>query len=1087
MKKTAGKGYIATIIVSAVILLAGCVLLWRTSFAAGQRAKSGHVFPVYISEVLANNTRTVNPDGLCCDFIELYNSSKNALDISHYQLRDGSGQGRYLFPDGTVLEPGQFILVYCDARGTTDSYASFGLSRDGEKLEFLSPKGILLEQVEIPATIPNQSYISHDDGSWSLTCTPTPGLRNEESEQNSLSSFNAALSPVRISEVMTENLFYRDGRGQLADWVELYNTTASPVDIAGFSLSDSVELAKFTFPFGTVIGAESYLVVYCSTDGGEGYAPFGLSRSGGESVVLKNPDGEIADIMDTVAISQGQSIALDSTNNWQLCDAPSPGFPNRFTNEAAVDKTAITISEFMADNHSTLADAYGNFSDWVELHNSSEEAVDLTDWFLSDDPADPTKWKFPASVVPAGQSIVVFCSGQDDQADGQLHTNFSLSSDGETLVLSTPLGAIADSISYLAAQPDTAYSCKDGDVIALLFPTPGFDNSEPGYEAFSESLIPAGSLAIWEIMSANDYLLPQSNGDCYDWVELKNISATDINLADFRLTNQIDSPERGILPERTLAPGEIAIIVLSGNPGLSSSKYPNLGFSISAAGDGLFLLGADGQLSDYVCIPHLSHGTTYGRLADRGGFFHMLPTPGKENTSGNRLVSDEPIASATAGVHVESEPQVVTLSSPGTVYYTTDGSDPSTSSSVYTGPLSIGSNTILRAIALEDGKMQSDIYTATFLIGEEHTLPVVSLVTDPDNLWGSNGIYAYYSGVKEEKRTANISYTGPDGEFSKDCEISMHGTTSLVVSKKRSFTVRFRNEYEGPLNFDLFQNGVVTTFNSILLRADVEDLFASYMRDYLPGHIASLYSDSLLSSDGRFAVLYINGEYWGLYNLREHHSEEHYAFHKGVSADTVTMAKKWVPDGTSLARALVFCEDNSLADPADYAYICSIIDVNSFADWIIFQAYFGNFDINGNMRYYYCSLDGLWRCGLSDLDMGMFRPLCFENVADALQHGTFVRALFTNAEFRDLILKRTAELLDGPLSDEAMLALIDETAAEIRPEVARERERWGSVQEQWESMVQDLKDFCTDRADSVEYSICYEFGLSEEKRESYFG
>lgn len=1087
MKKNVGKGYIATLIVCAAILLALCVLLWSTSFAAGQRAKSGHVFPVYISEVLANNTRSLNQDGLCCDYIELYNSSKNAMDLSHYQLRDGSGQGRYLFPEGTVIEPGDYLVVYCDPRGTSESYASFGLSRDGETLQFLSPKGILLEQVALPATIPNQSFISHDDGSWSLTCTPTPGQRNQESGQSGLSSFNAAVSPLRITEVMTDNLFYRDERGQLADWIELYNTSSAPLDIAGYCLSDSVEQDKYSFPFGSVVDAGGYLVVHCSTDAGEGYAPFGLSREGGESIVLKTPDGAIADIMDTVSTAQGQSIALNEAGTWQLCDVPSPGFPNRFTAEMTADNSAVFISEFMSSNRSTLADAFGNFSDWVELRNDSDEAVDLTGWFLSDDPADPTKWKFPSAVIPAGQSLVVFCSGQDTQEQGQLHTNFSLSSDGETLVLSTPLGAAADSVTYLAAQPDVAYGCKDREAAALLFPTPGFENSETGYEVFSETLTPSGRLAIWEVMSANDYLLPQSNGDCYDWVELKNISDTDINLADYRLTNRIDCPERGVLPDRTLAPGQTVTVILSGNPGLSSSKYPNLGFSVSAAGDSLYLLDTDGQLSDYVCIPHLPHATSYGRLEGRGGFFHMSPTPGAGNAAGCRLVSDEPAASLSAGVHVASGPQVVSLSSPGTVYYTTDGSDPTTASSVYTGPLNIGSNTILRAIALEDGKMQSDIYTATFLIGEQHSLPVVSLVTDPGNLWGSNGIYAYYEGVKEEKRTANLSYSGPDGEFSKDCEISMHGTTSLVVSKKRSFTVRFRNEYEGPLNFDLFENGDVTTFSSLLLRADVEDLFASYMRDYLPGHIASECSDSMPASDGRFVVLYINGEYWGLYNLREHHSEEHFANHWGVSASTVSMAKKWVPDGTSLAKALEFCEDHTLADPADYAYICSVIDVNSFADWIIFQAYFGNFDINGNMRYYYCSLDGLWRCGLTDLDMGMFRPLCFENVANALQHGTFVRALYTSPEFQDLILKRTAELLDGPLSDEAMLALIDETAEKIRPEIARERERWGSVAEQWEGMVQDLKDFCTDRAESVEYSICYEFALSAEKRASYFG
>ena len=101
------------------------------------------------------------------------------------------------------------------------------------------------------------------------------------------------------------------------------------------------------------------------------------------------------------------------------------------------------ISEFMAANTETLADQDGDFSDWIEIYNPDATAVDLSGWHLTDDASDLNQWPFPAVTLPAKGRLVVFASGKDrvDPAN-ELHTNFSLGSNGDYLALVQPGGAV---------------------------------------------------------------------------------------------------------------------------------------------------------------------------------------------------------------------------------------------------------------------------------------------------------------------------------------------------------------------------------------------------------------------------------------------------------------------------------------------------------------------------------------------------------------------------------------------------------------------------------------------------------------------
>ncbi len=145
---------------------------------------------------------------------------------------------------------------------------------------------------------------------------------------------------------------------------------------------------------------------------------------------------------------------------------------------------AVIINEFMAANHSTLADEDGDFSDWIELKNISATNVALTGWFLTDSSAALGKWQFPATNLAAGQYLVIFASEKNRRVSGQrLHTNFRLGSDGGYLALVRPDGLTIESAfapGYPKQRQDVSYGLATvAGTNGFLSPaTPGSANPE---------------------------------------------------------------------------------------------------------------------------------------------------------------------------------------------------------------------------------------------------------------------------------------------------------------------------------------------------------------------------------------------------------------------------------------------------------------------------------------------------------------------------------------------------------------------------------------------------------------------------------
>ena len=138
----------------------------------------------------------------------------------------------------------------------------------------------------------------------------------------------------------------------------------------------------------------------------------------------------------------------------------------------------LIINEFMSSNQNTILDQDGNSPDWIEIYNSSNVFLNLSNFYLSDDPDSLNKWNFPSINLQPHQFLLIYCSGEN-LSNGELHTNFKIQQSGESIFLSNQSGVIISSTKTIALPTDFSYGCVfDGSEIMSLFkiPTPGYNN-----------------------------------------------------------------------------------------------------------------------------------------------------------------------------------------------------------------------------------------------------------------------------------------------------------------------------------------------------------------------------------------------------------------------------------------------------------------------------------------------------------------------------------------------------------------------------------------------------------------------------------
>ena len=789
-----------------------------------------------------------------------------------------------------------------------------------------------------------------------------------------------------------------------------------------------------------------------------------------------------------------------------LCSAMIPGLCACAQNSpegneqspAAVEETAkpktdygrVIINEFMEKNKSVLRDSAGEFPDWIELYNPGNRSIDISGWGLSDG-EDKEVWIIENAQIGAGEYLLIFADGMNIQND-ELHTSFSISGD-ERICLYSPDGELEDSAAAGNCKSDVSMALDaSGEWQKSKQPTPGRENTEEAYESLVQSMSAAGPLVINEVVTYNtSFIYDYYIGAC-DWVEIKNISSEPVNTADWYLSDDDKNLQLFNLPDFELEPGMMLMVLCCGGQKPAQTRVCYAPFELDASNERLYLSSSEG-LADYVGLREIPANCSYGRLDGQDGWFYFrTPSFNADNTDGRRSIAPMPVSLKPDGVFNDVKAVTAELSGEGTIHYTLNGAEPDASSPVYDGPIEITKTCVLRAKVITDDMIPSRTLTLSYIINENHELPVVSLATD--NPWAFGLMYE--DGDKTQEQTGNLAFYRDGSSFSIPCGIKMNGATSLVMPKK-NMALRFRDVYgQGELDYDIFGGGV-TRFTNLLLRAG-QDQGQSIIINELAQRLCSMATDNVINQRAIYCVLYVNGEYFGIYNLMEKANEQLYASIAGVSKGSVELLEATVPYNSELSMEVMeypFTHDMTTEEA--YEHVASYMNMDSLIDWLIIEGYCGNTDLSsGNLRYARSKeADGKWHLMFYDLDAAFrsnevyFSNVMQDGVSSYMQIAQLVNPLMKNERFKDEFLTRAAELMDEPLNDETVLALIDSMVAELEPEVSRDAEKYGRTYRTWQWNLEHLVSLITDGGwhQGALDSVCRVFGLTDAERTQYFG
>lgn len=919
------------------------------------------------------------------------------------------------------------------------------------------------------------------------------------------------ISKLVINEVMTSNKgAYADPNGKIYDYVEIYNGNEKDINLKDYGLSDEESKVKWVFP-ETIIGPKEYIVVFLSGNRSEGlYANFKLKSSGGEVMTLFKPNGKVVDAVETVALDGNTVMARDLNGKWVVQTEATPGHANTKEGRSEFlaslisdDEKVIEINEILANNKGNFKNKNGEYSGYIEVKNISKNSVNLANYGLSNSEVASFKWQFPSKVLEPGEVAVVFTSGKSCKTCDELSTGFKLDSKNGFAVLTNNKGKIVDKVEYKNLPNGIGYIKQDGKFLQNNAISPGFDNTVAGIKSFQKKYLSTPKeLIISEVMNNNYSYLAQNGGNYYDWIELYNNSGKTINLSNYCLTTNDNTLCSYKLPKVELKSGEYYIVMTSGDTKLSNSKYQHASFKLGDT-EAVYLTKSD-EIVDSIMVANVPLGYSMGRSGSSIVYFSK-PTPGSKNGGGTEAISYVPYADIKSGIYDSNKEFKVTLTGSEKIYYTLDGSEPTTSSKVYSSPLTIKKTTVLRIMSKEAGKLSSDVNNYSYILDTSHKTSVMSLIIDSKKLNKVNNNTSLNSKVQER---GYVDYFDKEGEgFSINVGLKLFGGSTRSY-KKKSYEIKFKKKYgDAKLKYKVFKNVDSSVFDSLVLRTGSQDEFQyndqrTVIKDVVATSLMGQYTDVDVQ-DYVPIVLYINGKYWGIYFIREKVDETFVSNHYNVKAtktDTsILRIDGEVKSGTDKKynSMISFINSNSLSNSKNYEKIKEQIDIQSFSDFWIGEIYTANYDIL-NTRYFSNPLvdNGKWKYIFYDIDSGFFRTTqnTFNEYTNPSGMGSWnfptvlLRNMMKSSEFKSTFLERLSYNLNNTWAYKNVEKRIDEVIDEIgKEEFKKNAERWGNSYSHWEKSIKSMKTFAKNRNTYlVKYAKSY-FNLSSSDVKKYFG
>ena len=774
----------------------------------------------------------------------------------------------------------------------------------------------------------------------------------------------------------------------------------------------------------------------------------------------------------------------------------------------------IKINEVVSSN-SEYTDEDGDTPDWFELHNSGSQNVSIDGWFISDDPDEFDKWAFPNITLAPDEYLLVWASKKDRSSIAYPRT---LINQGDLFKYLTPSAEPNSNWNTLAfddsswAESASGFGYGDGDDATVL---PNSTRSVFLRKVFQITDISEVSSLILDIdyddgfvayingievarANINGVPPPYNSGTIQDHEAQLYLGGTPerflitdfssiLNTGENILTIQAHNVSPGS-SDLTIIPFLTAVFNTPNSSGVSPPEILNLitnlhtNFKISSGTETLFLSDASENLIDELTAENLPPNTSVGISISSGNLVSYLETtPGYENSS------TEFIGAVQSEVNFSQEsgaidgPFNLTLSgnsSGEVIHYALGGEEPTESSPIYTQPIEISANTSVRARIFLANYFPSPIFTKSYIQNSNHEIDLMLLSTAPNNFFDEdNGIYVFgpngtystnqpYFGAnfwEDWERPIHFSFheNGTDQFSEFNAGVKIYGGWSRGQNGQRSLALFARGQY-GDSKFDhsFFDQLEYDNFEALVLRNSGQDWMRSSMKDIM---LTSLMRGSGLDFQEHNPVAtYLNGEYWGMYNLREKINEHMLASKHNIDADDITLltnnAEEIEGSNEEYTQLIEYVTTSDLTIDSNFEYVNEQIDLTEYTLYQASNIFFNNTDWPGNNIKFWKHPAGKWRWIMYDTDFG-FGPFWNINnyqentLSFALEpNGSgwpnpswstlLFRRLTTNLGFRNKFINRYADELNTRFLSNNVITHIDQIYATIEPEVISHYERW---------------------------------------------
>ena len=811
---------------------------------------------------------------------------------------------------------------------------------------------------------------------------------------------------------------------------------------------------------------------------------------------------------------------------------------------------SIQINEVVSSNQSTYYDEDADTPDWIELFNPTTNSISISNWGLSDDVNALFKWRIPNVSLEPQEFLLIMASDKDrvdiisewetiiDVGDSWYYyvasqeppvnwnesgfntsgwsigpSGFGYGDDDDNTEIPSTISVFlikpfsitnieqVKKIAFHIDYDDGFVAYLNGQEFArdnILGSPPAFDQGTITWR--EPSMIYGGAPSLFWVDSTDAWLNEGQNVLAIQ-VHNFNSNSSDLSCIPF-LTIGRDTPS-----DNTLSIAEeieLPVSILHTNFKISSEGETILITSI----DGIIIDSlSTGQLQSDVSIGRINNGQEYGIFLD--------PTPGESNGEEAVLgVLSDVVFSNESGFYSETflSISIDTYNEGASIYYTLDGSEPTANSFLYDNSISVQGNTVIKAASFKDGWLRSPIKTRTFILDDQNNnFPAVFLSTDPDNF------FDYNTGIYEMGPNASSDYPHFGANFWEDWEkpifIEVLDTNNTYYSSpagvkifggwsrgqaQKSLSLFARGQYgNNEFNYRFFPDLEIEKFQSLVLRNSGNDWNFTMLRD---GYATGLFKDIDIDIQGyRPMLVYLNGEFWGLYNLREKVNEHFIASHHPIDPAEIDLIEvQTANQGTmnNYNELLDYISQSNMTDPAVYDSISKWIDVDNHINYNIAQIFIDNRDWPGNNIKYWRSQsnDGKWRWILYDTDFGFGVPwMGLGYNVNTLQFAveengpdwpnppwsTFLfRKLLENSNYQQRFINIFCDMFNTIFISDHMINRLDSMVATIENIIPIHQDKWPESAINWDYHIQVIRNFAQFRPEYMRQYLESFFDIS---------